>query len=42
MKPIEMSPPRKDLNPNLDIKMLWTEKDQSLSQQLAKFCTGFK
>ena len=37
-----MFPPRKDLIPNQDIKMLGTKRDQILPPQLAKLCPGYK
>ena len=42
MKSLAMSPPRKDPIPNKDIKILGTEKDQSLPPQLTKYCPGYK
>ena len=37
-----MFPPRKDLIPNQDIKMLGTKRDQIIPPQLAKLCPGYK
>ena len=42
MKSLAMSPPRKGMFPNPDINMLWAEKYQSLSPELAKFIPVFK
>ena len=42
MKSIAMQPPRKDLIPNKDIRILGTEKDESLLPQLTKYCSGYK
>ena len=42
IKPLTMTPQRKDPIPNQDINMLGTKKDQILPPQLAKFRSGYK